>query len=96
MKVKLVVEHKEKGKVEVALTRDELAALFDLQFMLDENTWDTLKLNKLNKGILSAFRKFEYVYNDVLCEGKVYGCKGKKFVLLKERHYMVKKPIWRK
>ncbi len=96
MKVKLVAEGN-KGIVEVALTKNELAALFDLQFMLEKETWRTLKLNKIDKEILSAFRKFEHIYNDVLCEGKVYGCKaGGKFVLLKERQYMVKKPRWRR
>ena len=100
MKVKIVIEDKKKGRIEVPLTEDELGALYDIGFMLfaDEAEW--LKVNKIKKETKSVFNKFFFVLNDVVYDGKVYNFDEKigkaKLRPLKERCYQIKKPEWKK
>jgi len=95
MKIIIIATRNDGKSAEIILTSEEVEALGDLPYMLEERDWDTFKLNKIEKPMTSACRKFEHLLHDVKNEGKYYACVGKKFMLRKERHYLVKKPKWK-
>ena len=103
MKIKILVEDKKKGKIEIPLNIEEIRAMYDLGFMLDD-IYETLKLNKIDKSVFSLHRKFEFLLNDVIHDGKTYSIvdarkgekKKSKMVLNKRKWFLVKKPKWRK
>ena len=96
MRIKLVVEDERKGKIEISLDREEVAAMYDLPFMLDK-VWRVLKLNKVDKPILSITKKFQHVEQDIIGDGRTYkfARKGRP-TLSKHKFWMVKKPKWKK
>lgn len=99
MKIKLVIEDKNKGKIEIPLANREIRDIYNVGYMIEEDSWKTIKLNKCDKSWVSFHRKIEHIIHDVLGEGKNYSMEktknGKtKFVLNKKRCYIVKKPKW--
>lgn len=96
MRIKLVVEDAKKGKIELHLDREEVAAMYDLPFMLDKD-WRILKLNKVDKPLLSLTKKFQHVEQDIIGDGRTYKFTRKgKPILLKQKFWMIKKPKWEK
>ena len=71
-----------------------MGALYDLQYMLDE-TWETLKLNKMEKGIAKFFRDVSHLV-DASYNNRYYHFVDDKFIIAKNKHYMSGKPNWRK
>ncbi len=99
MKIKLIIEDKNKGKIEIPLANREIRDIYNIGYMIEEDSWKTIKLNKCDKSWVSFHRKIEHIIHDVLGEGKNYSIKniknGKtKFVLNKKRFYILKKPKW--
>lgn len=43
----------------IELTEKEMHCLYDLQYMISDETWDTLKLNKMDKVITKFFNRLE-------------------------------------
>ena len=76
------------------ITQKMMCALFDLQFMM-EDTWDTVKLNKMDKDLQDAFAIISHI-DAAMHNNEVYSCEGKKFVKEKDKNYMFGKPNWRK
>ena len=96
MRIKLVVEDAKKGKIELPLDREEVAAMYDLPFMLDKD-WRILKLNKVDKPILSITKKFQHVEQDIIGDGRTYKFTRKgEPTLSKQKFWMIKKPKWEK
>jgi len=98
MKVRIVVEDPKKGRLEVPLLRSEVQALGDLGFIFEDAFWKALELNKIDKPIATAIRKFQFLLFDVLDGGKTYRMEKKpdgtsrfKFA---GHHYLVRKPRW--
>jgi len=77
------------------LTKKMMCALFDLQFMMEEDTWETVKLNKMDKDLGEAFAIISHI-DSVIHGNKCYKFEGKKLVETKEKHYVFGKPNWRK
>ena len=96
MKAKIVVTDPKKGTLEIPLKKKEIAAFFDMGFMLSNDTANTLELNEIDKDIYSLHHKIEYLLNDVIHEGKVYQFTKTGLKLRKERYYLVRKPKWAK
>jgi hypothetical protein len=101
MKIKLVISDSKKGKIEIPITRKEINDVYDASYMIDNDSWRTIKLNKCDKSWISFRKKIEHIIHDVLGDGKTYSMKKDKknkvkFVLNKKKHYMVKKPKWKK
>lgn len=69
MKFKIVAEDRRKGVLEILLTAREINALGDLGFMIEEDMWKLLKLNKMDKEIKSATVKFQHLLFDVKDSG---------------------------
>ena len=96
MKFKIVAEDKSKGILEIPLTASEINALGDLGFMIEEDMWKLLKLNKIDKEIRSAMIKFQHLLFDVKDSGVTYRLEGKKFIKTDKPRWLVKKPRWKK
>ena len=101
MKVKLIIEDKKKGKIEIPVANREIRDIYNVGYMIEEDSWEIIKLNKCDKSWLSFHRKIEHIIHDILGEGKNYSMeKAKnsktKFILNKKRCYIVKKPKWSK
>ena len=96
MKSTIVADDKTLGIVEISLSRPEISALGDLGFMIDKDLWRTLKLNKIDKEVASAMRKFQHLLFDVKDGGRTYGHEGGKWVLNPKPTWIVKRPRWRK
>lgn len=99
MKIKLIIEDKKKGKIEIPILNREIHDIYSVGYMIEEESWKTIKLNKCDKSWVSFHRKIEHIVHDILGEGKNYRAEmtknGKtKFVLSKKRCYMVNKPKW--
>jgi hypothetical protein len=94
MRFKIIAERGNKSVI-VPLSAGEIRALGDLPYMIEKDEWKAFKLNNIDGEIRSAFDKFLFLLHDVLGEGKSYQYKGKKFVLSKDRHYIIRKPVWR-
>lgn len=60
MKITITLENNEKI-VTRNLTKKMVCALFDLQYMLDDNIWKTAKLNNMDKDLEKAFKAIEYI-----------------------------------
>ena len=87
---------RKKGKIELPLDREEVAAMYDLPFMLNKD-WKVLKLNKADKPLLSLTRKFQHIEQDVIGDGRAYKFNGKgRSTLSKQKFWMIKKPKWKK
>ena len=96
MRIKLVVEDAKKGKIELPLNLEEVAAMYDLPFMLKRD-WRILKLNKVDKPLLSLTKKFQHIEQDVIGDGRAYRFDGRgKSILSKQKFWMVKRPKWKK
>jgi|SRR3989344_1055567 len=64
MEIKIYI--KEKGKViEKKITKKMICSMFDLQFMLNKNVWNTVKLNNMEKDIIGFFKIISYLDNKV-------------------------------
>lgn len=96
MKFKIVAEDKTKGILEIPLTAREIDALGDLGFMIEEDMWKLLKLNKMDKEIKSAMIKFQHMLFDIKDAGVTYHLEDNKFVKSNKPTWLVKKPIWKK
>lgn len=96
MKIKIVVEKADNSYIKVPITREEIYNLCELMYMLGKETYDTLKLNKVD--IKSVYDKIEFLEHDVINEGRYYSWDKKKncLVLAKDRTYLVKRPRWKK
>ncbi len=53
MKFKIVAEDKKQGVLEIPLNVQEIDALGDFGFMIDDDMWKLLKINKIDKEIKS-------------------------------------------
>ena len=102
MKIKLVIEDKKKGKIEVPVSLKEISDVYDGMYIcLDDKNiaYKNLKLNKVDKGYFNFHEKLSHIVHDIINEGKVYELQDKekvKFKLSKKRHYFVRKPTWKK
>ncbi len=100
MKIKIVAEDKRLGRVEIPLTHKEIAAFFDLGYMIEDDTWKVVKLNKIDKSITSLHKKIDHVLNGVYHRGRVYKLitkNGKTKTVLNDKPiWSVKKPNWKK
>ncbi len=96
MKFKIVAEDKTRGILEIPLAVREIDALGDFGFMIEEDMWKLLKLNKIDKEIKSVMIKFQHLLFDVKDSGTTYRLEGKKFVKSNKPSWLVKKPRWRK
>ncbi|GEM_PF-5311395 len=96
MKFKIVAEDKTKGILEIPLTSSEVDALGDFGFMIEDDMWKLLKLNKIDKKIKSAMIKFQHALFDVKDSGATYCLRDKKFVKNTKPVWVVKKSKWKK
>lgn len=84
--------------VEKRLTKRMVCALFDLQFMLDENNvWEVAKLNKIDKDLLNLFTIISFI-DDNMHEDVQYIQRGKKMIKVrkKTKDYLFGKSKWKK
>ena len=95
MKFKIIAKDKTNGILEIPLTAREIAALGDLGFMIEEDMWKLLKLNRIDKEVKSAMIKFQHLLFDVKDSGVTYRLEGKKFVKSYKPIWLVKKPRWK-
>lgn len=99
MKIKLIIEDKNKNKlrrVTIPISKDELSSLVDIAFFMSGKEFSKwFKLNKIKPK--SIFKKIWFALYDVVDDGKCYTWEKnwKKGKLCKERWYLVKKPKWR-
>lgn len=96
MKFTIVVEDRMLGITEIPISPREVNALGDLGFMIEKELWRTLKLNKIDKEVASAVRKFQHLLFDVKDGGRTYSREKGKWVLHPKPTWIVKKPAWRK
>ena len=98
MKIKLVIEDKKKGKVEIPISKRVLTDLYDVFWIVtgNEEVMETIKLNKCDKSFFNFHNKIEHAVFDVIHDGTWYCFKDEKYVPCKKKHYLVKKPNWRK
>jgi len=108
MKIKIVVEDKKKGKIEIPLSKNILHAWYDFGFMVCPYCVDCFELNKIKKDFFKMHSISLFLVNDVIYNGKCWTyrtdkkgnlLKDKKGKLKKEKaktHYLVKEPIWEK
>lgn len=94
--MKIKIQIKKNGNVyEKQLNNKIISSLFGLQFMLDEKTYKTLKLNKIDKDL----EKFFKIVNEIMDykdEGRAYKLEDKKFKPSKIKfYYSGKKPKWK-
>ena len=95
--VKIVVEHKDKGIVEIPLTKRECHDMVDFSYMMDcDQCMNILTINKCMKSWDSLHNKFEHLVFDVLGEGKWYSLDKNENIKAVHVKYMVKKPRWKK
>lgn len=93
IKINCVVE-KDNKEIKFNITPQMVYALFDLQYMMDD-TWKTIKLNKIDKDIKKAFAIIDKI-QDCIYDGKTYKYEDGKFILSKHKHYYGgKAPEWK-
>lgn len=54
-----------KQTVTIELTKDEVCALFDLQFFLNSSNWADIDQNNMKEPLLSFFKKIETIDNNM-------------------------------
>jgi hypothetical protein len=96
MKFTIVVEDRMLGITKIPLSPREVNALGDLGFMIEKDLWRTLKLNKIDREVASAMRKFQHLLFDVKDGGRTYTRQDGKWVLHPTRTWIVKKLRWKK
>jgi len=94
MKINLVSE--KHGKIaSIKLTEHEIRDLYDWFYICDDECKRCSHLKKINKLNINALhRKFEHLVHDIIDDGRWFTYEHNKFVRVKERRYLVKKPIW--
>lgn len=53
--VEIALKEQAKGKHKIILTESQVRNLIDLQYMMEKKTWDTIKLNKMDKDLKDFF-----------------------------------------
>jgi len=100
IKYKIVVEHKDKGIIEIPISKRLLHGIADMPFMMSscEHCWETFKLNKIDKDINKFFKIFQFLVFDVDADGYAYTMddKTKKMKKIKTNFILVKKPRYKK
>ncbi len=105
IKYKIVAEHKDKGKIEIPISRNLLHAMADLPFMMNDfpDLWETFKLNKIDKDIEKFNQILLFLAFDVDSDGYAYQLTNLdkkdsnfKWKKVKSDFIMVKKPRWKK
>jgi len=87
--IKIVIEDKKKGKVEIPLTQRQARDIYDLPFMLMGGKG---RMNEISSLLNKKFAKVM----DALDEGGCYEMKGDKMVHSKYKFYHSgRKSIWR-
>jgi len=97
MKIKLVIEDKKKGIIEIPISKEVLIDLHDILWIssLNKELIETIKLNKCDKSFFDFLKKIEFIVLDVIYDGNWLYLKNKKYVPCRKKHYIVKKPQWK-
>jgi len=93
MKIKIVAEDKKKGKVEIPLSIKQIRDIYDMGYWIDT---DDLKFHKADKNFYNFHHKLTFLVHDVIDDGGIGRFVDGKYKRLKEKHYHVKKPKWKK
>lgn len=95
--LKIILRLEKDGKyIEERLTPRMICALFDLNYMLTPDVWETIKLNKMSKELSEFFKIIELL--DDSMHGNLVGeyHKGKLIIRKKTKgEYIFGKPEWR-
>lgn len=93
-KIEIVVTRIDGKKCIIPLTTEEVSDLCELTYMISDETWNIIKLNKVDLG--SIFKKIEFLEHDVVNEGKywTFDKKKKEMVMAKDNHYLIEEPKW--
>lgn len=100
MKIKILVEDKKKGKIEILLPRNKLNDLFDIMYMVEgSDAIDTIKLNKVDKTFHWFHKIIDHLVHDISGAG-TYGDiaklkNGKYRFIPRGKSYLTKKPKWK-
>jgi hypothetical protein len=96
--VRIILRVEREGRYfEKELAWRMICALFDLQFMIADETWETIKLNEMDKELDDFFKIIEIV--DIAMHGDKIGTYKKgKLVWRKKKddEYQHGKPDWKK
>lgn len=95
MKISLVVE--KRGKIaSVKLTEHEVRDLYDWFYICDEECRRCSNLKKINKVNVNStlYRKFKHMVHDIIDDGRWSKYEDNKFIKIKRRRYLVRKPKW--
>lgn len=98
MKIKIVIEDKKKGKIEIPITEKEVNDWLDFGFMIstDDDYYKTLKLNHVDESFWK-FHTHAGTIQDALSDGKCYTFENGKMKEAKTKYYFNgKKPRWKK
>jgi len=92
---KIVAEHKDKGIIEIPISKKLLHAIADVPFMMGdcEHCWETFILNKIDKEVKKFHDIILFLAFDVDSDGYAYNMKNKK---IKSDFVLIKKPEWKK
>lgn len=92
-----LIAKKDNGQYSVKKIPHKLIhALFDLQFMMEPDTWKILKLNKINKEVSSFFRIVDWSL-DCASDGRCYSWDENGVRLSRRKYYHSgRRPRWRK
>jgi len=105
IKYKIVAEHKDKGIIEIPISKNLLHSISDILFIMEscERCNETFKLNKIDKDVKKFFNIFLFLSYDVDGDGCAYEMlerKNKtdkiKFKKIKSDFILIKKPRWKK
>lgn len=93
--VKIVLRIEKMGRyIEEKITKKQICALFDLQYMMDE-TWSTLKLNKIDKDISKFFGIIDHI-DEAMHGGAPIPLNGHSVEKSKGKFYLCGKPNWKR
>ena len=102
MRIKIIIEDKKKGRIEIPISIEEVSDVYSGMWIFTEDKdIKLLELNKCEKGYFKFHKKLMHIVNDIIHGGMVSRMektkKGDfKFVPEKKRHYLIRKPRWRK
>lgn len=105
IKYKIVAEHKDKGIIEIPISKKLLNSIADIPFMMDDckGCWETFKLNKIEKDVKKFNDILLFLAFDVDSDGMAYRIikpkkKGGKIRMkkIKTDFVLIKKPRWKK
>ena len=98
MEISLIIKEKNKS-LNIPITKEEIRTVYDKLYhnisYYNENRKKLKKYQKEGyKNLIEFHNKLMFLVHDVIDKGKVYRIEGKKSILEKKPHYIVKKPKW--